>query len=121
MIRGSSLKNQFVNYLKFHTEQLVNVIEPTRLVVYPPNPYDRFNTVKACLNREDLTINKIFTLDQALVQLYPDEFIPCIYQETKDKYIKVLPNEALDEIKKPGTHLLPNNQFKNQNSQQRNQ
>ena len=29
MIRGLSLNNQFINYLKFHTEQLVNVIEST--------------------------------------------------------------------------------------------
>lgn len=76
MIRGLSLNNQFINYLKFHTEQLVNVIESTRLIAYPPNPYDRFNIVKNCLNGDNLTINKIFSLEQELVRLYPDEFIP---------------------------------------------
>lgn len=110
MIRGLSLNNQFINYLKFHTEQLVNVIESTRLIAYPPNPYDRFNIVKNCLNGDNLTINKIFSLEQELVRLYPDEFIPYLYQETKDRYIKVLPNEALDKIKQIETPLPPNNQ-----------
>lgn len=110
MICSRPLNNQFINYLKFHVEQLANVIQSTRVVVYPPNPHDRFNTVKYDLKEEKLTINEIFSLEQELIQLYPDELVPSLYQETKDRYAKVLPNEAQDKIKQLEEPLPPNNQ-----------
>lgn len=110
MICSRPLNNQFINYLKFHVEQLVNIIQSTQFLVFPSNSQERFNTVKSGLKEEKLTINEIFSLEQELIQLYPDELVPSLYQETKDRYAKVLPNEAQDKIKQLEEPLPPNNQ-----------
>ncbi|ORJ47675.1 hypothetical protein B2M27_24700 [Kluyvera intermedia] len=116
MIYRLSSESQLINYLKFHIEQLTNIIESTQSTPVSNNPPDRFSLIKARLNAKNLTINEIFSIEQELIQLYPDRLLPSLYMETKDRYIKALPNESQDKIK----ILDEDTSIKNEAEEQRN-
>lgn len=98
MLCNFSPNDKLLNYLKFHIEQLINVIESTTISATPSPPPDRFTIIKSRLNTKNLTINELFAIEQELIQLYPDALLPSLYLETKDRYLRVLPNESQGKI-----------------------
>lgn len=98
MFRSLSPNEQLLKYLKFQVIQIISQIESDQ-DSFLISKHERLTFIKHQLNSSNLSIMEIFPIEYELISLYPEHLINSLLLETKEKYIKALPGEALDRLK----------------------
>lgn len=103
MISKQSPNAHLISYLKFRITQLINTIEANNFSLAATNqpiPFkDQLNVLKTRADKNDLSLTDIFSIEQELVQIYPEDLLDKLYTTEKERYLKNLPTEGLKNIK----------------------
>ena len=95
MFSNTSPNTHLLNYLRFQTAQLFNTVESQS---DQQNHPERLNFIKAKLSTNDLSLLELFTLEQELIQLYPENLLTNLYMERKTRYMSSLPTEGKKKL-----------------------